>query len=116
MKWVTHRREAEVLGDLVVVAVALLHLRLSGCEVATQEAERRAEQVEADRHCAFVSSRAAQTGFDRLHGNVPTNNYPYIIHVHAQVSWIGSIRCCTPDVRSVLRSHEDEEANANQLR
>ena len=74
MKWVTHRREAEVLGDLVVVAVAFLHLRLAGCEVAAQEAERRAEQVEADRNCALVSGRSAQTGLDRLHGNVPANN------------------------------------------
>lgn len=49
-----HHGEAQLLGDLPVVLIPLLHLRLPGGQVAADEAEATAVELEADGHGALV--------------------------------------------------------------
>lgn len=66
-----HRREAQLLGDLPVVLVPLLHLGLPGRQVAAHEAEAGAVELKADAHGTFVSCLPSHAGLHCVDRHIP---------------------------------------------
>ena len=86
----THLRESDAAGDLSVVGVTFIPLRLSGSKVTAQEAHRSVAQDKTDGHAAFVARSSAHARLDAISSHVP--------HIRCQ-----------------FRPDEYIEADANQL-
>lgn len=67
----THRREGELVCDLPVVFIPLLHLRLPSRQVAADKAEAGAVELEADAHSALIPSLSAHACLHGVDGHVP---------------------------------------------
>lgn len=66
----THRREGEFVRDLPVVFIPLLHLRLPSRQVATDEAETGAVELEADAHSTLIPRLSPHAGLHGVDGHV----------------------------------------------
>lgn len=66
-----HHGEAQLLGDLPVVLIPLLHLGLPGRQVAADEAEAAAVELEADGHGALVPCLPSHARLHRVDRHVP---------------------------------------------
>ena len=66
-----HHGEAQLLGDLPVVLIPLLHLRLPGGQVAADEAEATAVELEADGHGALVPRLPSHPRLHRVERHIP---------------------------------------------
>lgn len=66
-----HHGEAQLLGDLPVVLIPLLHLALPGRQVAADEAEAAAVELEADGHGALVPRLPSHARLHCVHRHVP---------------------------------------------
>lgn len=67
----THRREGELVRDLPVVFVPLLHLRLPSRQVTADEAEASAVELKADTHGALIPCLSPHTGLHGVDGHIP---------------------------------------------
>lgn len=70
----SHHWETQLLGDLPVVFVPLLHLGLPGRQVAAHEAEAGAVELEADAHGPFVPGLSPHARLHRVDGHVPATH------------------------------------------
>lgn len=67
----THRREGELVCDLPIVFVPLLHLRLPSRQVAADETEAGAVELKADAHRALIARLSPHASLHGVDGHVP---------------------------------------------
>lgn len=79
-----HHGEAQLLGDLPVVLVPLLHLGLPGRQVAADEAEAGAVELEADGHGALVPRLPAHACLHRVDRHVPGTENAHAVGASSQ--------------------------------